>query len=151
MKKGKRQSKILEIIGKHDVYSQDELITLLNKNGIVATQSTISRDIKEMKIMKIPALNGKWKYSATLEEKKQRVNFRKIINETVLMLKISKNLIVVHTHVGCANAAAAAIDAMNFSEVIGTIAGDDTILIVLATDESAESVSQELMKIIVEN
>ena len=147
--KYKRQSKILEIINAFDIYTQDELADRLGKGGFAATQATISRDIKELKLLKIPDSNGQYKYaSANHDEEKTDVKFFNILNETIININIAKNLIVVKTHSGMANAAGAAIDAINFPETIGSIAGDDTVLLVFSSDENAEMIAQKLGKMI---
>lgn len=149
--KYKRQSKILELINAFEIYTQDELADRLGRGGFAATQATISRDIKELKLLKIPASNssGQYKYaSANHDEEKADVKFFNILNETVINITTAKNLIVVKTYAGMAQAAAAAIDAVNFPETIGSIAGDDTVLLVFATDENAETIAQKLGKMI---
>ena len=147
--KYKRQSKILELIGAFDIYTQDELADKLGRSGFAATQATISRDIKELKLLKIPASNGQYKYaSANHEEDKADAKFFNILNETVINIQTAKNLMVVKTYSGMANAAGAAIDAINFPEIIGTLAGDDTVLLVFSSDENAETVAQKLNKMI---
>jgi len=147
--KYKRQTKILELINSFDIYTQDDLADRLGKSGFAATQATISRDIKELKLLKIPASNGQYKYaSANHEEEKTDIKFFNILNETVLNIQTAKNLIVVKTYSGMAHAAGAAIDNINFPEVIGTVAGDDTIFLAFASDENAESVAQKLGKML---
>ena len=147
--KYKRQSKIIELINAFDIYTQDELADRLGRSGFSATQATISRDIKELKLLKIPALNGQYKYAtANYEEEKTDVKFFNILNETVININTAKNLVVVKTYSGMANAAGAAIDSMNFPETIGSIAGDDTVLLVFANDENAELIAYKLAKMI---
>ena len=147
--KYKRQSKILEIINAFDIYTQDELADKLGRSGFAATQATISRDIKELKLLKIPASNGQYKYASnSYEEEKADAKFFNILNETVTNIQTAKNLVIVKTYSGMANAAAAAIDMVNFPEVIGSIAGDDTIFLAFAGDENAEAVAQKLSKMI---
>jgi len=147
--KYKRQSKILELINAFDIYTQDELTEKLGRSGFATTQATISRDIKELKLLKIPASNGQYKYAATnRDEDKADAKYFNILNETVTNIQTAKNLMVVKTYSGMANAAAAAIDAINFPEIIGSIAGDDTIFLAFASDENAEIIAQKLGKMI---
>ena len=147
--KYKRHSKILELINAFDICTQDELAERLGQNGFAATQATISRDIKELKLLKIPAANGQYKYaSANHDEEKTDVKFYNILKETVTAVKTAKNLIVVKTYSGMANAAGAAIDAVSFPEVVGSIAGDDTVFLAFASDETAESIAGKLTKMI---
>jgi len=147
--KYKRHSKILELINTFEIYTQEELAEKLNESGFATTQATISRDIKELKLLKIPGANGQYKYaSASRDEEKQDAKFYNILTETVTFICAAKNLIVVKTYSGMAQAAGAAIDAINFPEVIGSIAGDDTLLLVFSDDETAEAVAQKLNKIV---
>ncbi|MCL2813161.1 MAG: arginine repressor [Oscillospiraceae bacterium] len=147
--KYKRQAKIMELISSFDIYTQDELADRLGKGGFAATQATISRDIKELKLLKIPASNGQYKYAlASHEEEKTDIKFLNILNETVIKIGPAKNLLVVKTYSGMAQAAAAALDAMDFSEVVGTIAGDDTIFLACTSDENAEAVAKRLEKML---
>ena len=149
--KYKRQSKIIELINAFDIYTQEDLADKLGRSGFAATQATISRDIKELKLLKIPAANsnGQYKYAtANHDEEKTDVKFFNILNETVTTINTARNLIVVKTYSGMAQAAGAAIDAISFPETIGSIAGDDTLLLVFASDENAEHVAQKLSKMI---
>ena len=147
--KYKRQSKIMELISSFEIYTQDDLAEKLKKGGFSATQATISRDIKELKLLKIPASNGQYKYAPVgREEEKTDIKFFNILNETVINIQPAKNLIVVKTHSGMAHAAGAAIDAMDFPEVIGSVAGDDTIFLAFASDEFAEATARKLEKML---
>lgn len=147
--KYKRQSKIMELINSFDIYTQDELADRLGTSGFAATQATISRDIKELKLLKVPAADGQYKYApAGREEEKTDIKFLNILNETVIKISPAKNLLVIKTYSGMAQAAAAALDAMDFSEAVGTIAGDDTIFLACAGDENAEAVAKRLEKMI---
>jgi transcriptional regulator of arginine metabolism len=139
----------MELISSFDIYTQDDLAEKLGKGGFAATQATISRDIKELKLLKIPAANGQFKYApANREEEKTDIKFFNILNETVTDIIPAKNLIVVKTYSGMAHAAGAAIDNINFPEVVGSVAGDDTIFLAFASDENAEAVAKRLEKMI---
>lgn len=148
--KYKRHSKILEIINSNDIETQEELAEKLLENGFDITQATISRDIKELKLIKVLTANDTYKYAVRMhdDEAKSDAKFYNILAETVVKISIAKNLIVVKTYSGMAQAAAAAIDAMNISEIVGSIAGDDTILLVFANDETADGIAGKLHKII---
>ena len=147
--KHNRQSKILELINEYDIETQEELAEKLSESGFSSTQATISRDIKQLKIVKTLTADDRYKYAAS-ENKEYRNNakFYNILKETVIKIDIAKNLIVVKTYSGMAHAAAAAIDAINFSEIVGTIAGDDTILLVFTADEIADLIADKLRKIV---
>jgi transcriptional regulator of arginine metabolism len=131
-----RQNKILDIISSHEVETQDRLVDLLRKAGYQATQATISRDIKELQLIKTLSPSGRYKYTAaTSQEQPVSDRFITIFKETIKSIDYSGNLIVVKTLSGCAPAAAEAIDTMKFGHVIGSIAGDNTIILV-ADDSS---------------
>ena len=148
--KYKRHSKILELINAFEIYTQEELAEKLSESGFLTTQATISRDIKELKLLKIPGDGGQYKYASGThaDDEKTDAKFYNILAETVISISTAKNLIVVKTYSGMAQAAAAAVDAINFAEVVGSIAGDDTVLLVFLDDENAESVAQKLNKIV---
>ena len=147
--KYKRHSKILELISAFDICTQEELAERLARCGYAATQATISRDIKELGLLKIPAQGGQYKYAAANhDEDKADIKFFSILGETVISIQTAKNLIVIKTHSGMANAAGAAVDAINFPEVIGSIAGDDTVFMAFANDEYAETVARKLEKML---
>ena len=137
--KSKRQEKILEVIDKYNIDTQDELLKRLSDMGVEATQATISRDIKELKLIKVATPDSKYKYAvATPGEFKASAKFSNIISETLVNVDYAGNQIVLKTYSGMANAAAAAIDAMGWNEILGTIAGDDTILIIARDAHMAE-------------
>ena len=139
----------MELINASEVYTQEELAEKLNEDGFAATQATISRDIKELKLLKVPGSGGQYKYaSANYDDDKADAKFYNILTETVTSISTAKNLIVVKTYSGMAQAAGAAIDAIDFPEIMGTIAGDDTMLLVFANDENAEAAAQKLNKIV---
>ena len=135
-----RQTMILDIINKIDISTQEELADELKKRNIIATQATISRDIKELHLIKTQDVNGVYKYSVidrnddTMEERWMR-----LFSESVLSITSANNLIVMHTVNGTASAAAGAIDKLHWEEILGTIAGDDTILVVLSSNEIVPS------------
>ena len=148
--KHKRHAKILELISAQEICTQEELADKLKAGGFDTTQATISRDIKELKLLKIPSKNkdGQSKYAASMNEDKASAKFYNILKETVTDIKPAKNLLVVKTYSGMAQAAGAAIDAIDFPEALGTIAGDDTMLLVFAEDITAEIVAKRLEKIV---
>jgi len=150
--KHKRHAKILELISAFEIYTQEELADKLSSSGFEITQATVSRDIKELKLLKIPSKDkdgqSKYAHSNMTEDNKATAKFYNILKETAIDIKPAKNLLVVKTYSGMAQAAAAAIDAIDFPETLGTIAGDDTILLVFAEDEAAESVAKKLGKIV---
>lgn len=150
MKKKNRQNLILDIINKVEVKTQEDLVERLIENGINATQATISRDIKELALIKIPSGNGGSKYSTTRNVNVKNVNIRlnTVLEQSVISVKCANNLIVIKTLSGMANAAAAVIDGMNKSELLGTIAGDDTILLVVDSTKNATKLCSYISDII---
>ncbi len=143
--KKKRQNAILAIISKKDIETQDELTEELHKLGYAVTQSTVSRDIKELKIVKIAADKGRYHYSIKAADGEGKAKYHNILMETVISVNSAQNLLVVKTYSGMANAAAAAIDSICREEIIGSIAGDDTIIAVLHTAEEAEKTCAKIL------
>ena len=134
-----RQNKIVELITANEVDTQEKLAELLAGCGFEVTQATISRDIKELKLVKTPAVSGNYKY--TLPEQKTRTQadrFTKIFKDTVLSSVNSGNIIVVKTLTGCANAACEAIDSLEFPHILGSLAGDNTVFIVCDDADNAQ-------------
>ena len=138
--KSTRHSLILEIIEQKDIETQEELAEELKRRGVKVTQATVSRDIKELRLLKVLSDHGGYKY-ATVEraEKGMSERFIRILSESVISLDNVGNLIVIKTLSASANAAAEAIDSMKWSEVLGSIAGDNTILVIARSDEAVES------------
>ena len=148
MKNG-RQKQILSIISDHEVETQEELITRLRSAGFKATQATVSRDIKELKIIKIATDNGHYKYvQSTSDEGKVSAKYDNVLRETVVSVRRGGTLVVIKTFNGMAMAAATAIDAMQMNCILGTIAGDDTIFVAVTDETSGELVEQRVERII---
>ena len=144
MKKG-RQEKILELITKYEIETQDELIEFLGEEGYNVTQATISRDIRELRLTKVACGFGVYKYVvSTQESHSHSAKYLNILKETVITIDHAGNIVVVKTYAGMAQAAAAALDSMGWTEIIGSIAGDDTIMLVVRSVESARVFSSEL-------
>ena len=139
MMKSQRHAQIIKFIQNKDIETQEELTLLLKENGFDTTQATVSRDIKELKLVKVPDERGKYKYAVknSDEEIKVSAKFKTILEETVLRIDVSTSIVVIKTFPGMAQAAASAIDNMNWGEIVGTIAGDDTIFVALRTTDDA--------------
>ena len=139
--KFQRQAAIIDLISNHEIDTQEELTARLRDMGFHSTQATISRDIKELRLIKIASSNGGYKYS--IAESEQDSGFvprvRNIFRECVIKVDVAQNLVVIKTITGMANAAAFALDTMKISEIVGTIAGDDNVLIILRDNASAEN------------
>ncbi|MDR2131991.1 MAG: arginine repressor [Clostridiales Family XIII bacterium] len=137
-----RQNKILELINGHEIDTQEKLAALLKKSGHKATQATISRDIKELQLIKTLTPSGKYKYAVNAsQDKPASERFVKIFRETVQSVEHSGNIIVIKTLPGCANAAAEAIDSLRFANILGSIAGDNTILLITAENANVASLT----------
>jgi len=147
--KYKRHSKIIEIIGSNNIETQDELIAKLRESGFDVTQATVSRDIKELRIVKVATDDDCYKYAVSSgDELRISAKYRNIIRETIVKVDYANNLIVLKTYSGMAQAAAAAIDGMGWREILGTIAGDDNILVIMRNNEMAESFVKRFKEIL---
>ncbi len=148
--KEQRQAAILEIIEKHDIETQDELAERLLEAGFPTTQATISRDIREMKLTKLALGNGRQKYIVLKQNEFQnREKYKRVLRDGVMSMEIAQNIIVVKTVAGMAMAVAAALDGMEIDGVVGCIAGDDTILCVVRTNEMSGQVVASIRSMMV--
>lgn len=145
--KQKRHSKILSIISEKDVKTQEQLTAELKGAGLKVTQATVSRDIKELGLIKIPLSDGSYKYAVARHEKPDNRENLSIFSRSVVDIRAAMHTIVVKTQSGMANAVAASIDTFLASEIVGTIAGDDTILIIAENPTRAEEMAAKLRKI----
>lgn len=146
-----RHSKILEIINTKDIETQEELAEELKKIGMDVTQATVSRDIKELKLIKVLSNDGKYKY-ATISQNDGLLSNKlvSIFSHTVTSVENVQNFVVVKTLSGSGSAAAEAIDSMNFEGIAGTIAGDNTIFILTINEEKAQDIVKKLRKMLME-
>ncbi|MBR4723611.1 MAG: arginine repressor [Clostridia bacterium] len=144
--KQKRQQQILKIISERDIKTQEELTDALKSAGYLVTQATVSRDIKELGLIKLSLSDGTYKYAITQEEKRDNKEHISIFSKSVISIKSALHTIVVKTSSGMANAVAATLDSVLNNEILGTIAGDDTILIILNSEEQAEKMASRLLK-----
>lgn len=146
--KSQRQMKIREIITSQDIETQEELVAMLEKSGAQVTQATISRDIKELHLVKIPLPNGNYKYSLPADISFNTVQkLKRLLSDAFISLERANNLLVMKTLPGNANAFAVLIDQLNWEEVIGTVCGDDTILIICKTNEEAEGLAKRIIEL----
>lgn len=138
--KSVRHNMILEIIEAKDIETQEELAEELKRRGVKVTQATVSRDIKELRLLKVLSENGGYKY-ATVERAEKGMNerFIRILAESVMSMESANNLIVIKTLSASAAAAAEAIDSLKWPEVLGTVAGDNTILVIVRSNEAVET------------
>lgn len=142
--KNKRQYKILDIIKMHDVETQEMLQNLLAEYGFKVTQATVSRDIKELRLVKKMTENGIYKYAAPAENQFKQ----NIFIDTVTDIDYAMNTVVVKCHTGMAQAACAALDSMDYSGIVGTIAGDDTIFVLMRTEAEARKLVKTFKELV---
>ena len=144
--KSQRQAKILEIISTINVETQEQLILELERAGVRSTQATISRDIKELRIVKELTSLGTYRYTTAVREVPSTFSGRlnTIFRECVTRYDYAQNIVVIHTMPGLAAAAASAIDSMNLSVVVGTLAGDDTVMVVMRDNNAAAQFCGEI-------
>ena len=148
--KTQRQAKIMEIISNRNVETQEQLLSELQNAGFRSTQATISRDIKELRIVKELTSFGTYRYTAVTDELTGTFSgkLNTIFRECITNFDYAQNMIVIHTLPGLASAAASAIDAMNMSVVLGTIAGDDTVFIVMRDANAAATFCGEIKNLL---
>ena len=147
--KAKRQALIREIVEAQSIQTQEELAEALRAHGMVVTQATVSRDIREMHLLKVLAEDGSYRY-ATMEKSDSGMNDRliRMLTDSVVEMNSANNLIVIHTLPGSAHVAAEAIDNLRWPETIGTIAGDNTILVIVRANEEVDAVMRRFRSII---
>ena len=149
--KVKRHNKILEIIENYNIETQEELADKLNQEGYNVTQATVSRDIRELKLTKVAVDGGRQKY-VVLKNKDGFMSekFIRIQKEGYVSVDMAQNILVIKTVSGLAMAVAAAIDSMQWDEIVGCIAGDDTIMCAVRTVEDTRSIMERILKIVSE-
>lgn len=143
--KKQRHAKIKELVEKYEIETQEDLAKMLIEAGYGVTQATVSRDIREMKLTKIPKKNGGFKYAILMESEHYLSDkYLRVLRDGFVSMETAQNILVVKTVSGMAMAVAAAIDAMKLN-IVGSIAGDDTIMMVLKTNHGAEEVYKDIM------
>ena len=147
--KALRLAKVMELIEKYEIYTQEDLLLRLREEGIETTQATISRDIKELNLVKGVTEDGKYKYvmthkkSDSLDQK-----YHAVLVESLVSADYAGNTAVVRCHTGMANAACAALDRMGFEGIVGTLAGDDTIFVLMRDEKQAEALCRKMGQLI---
>ena len=142
--KSRRQEKILQIIAAHDVDTQEELIERLRLSGFETTQATISRDIRELKLAKVMTGVGTYKYVRHSDGENSHPHINGALTDSITRIEAAGNILVIHTFVGMAQAVAATIDALKINEIVGCVAGDDTIIAVIRTEAQALELAEKL-------
>ncbi len=145
--KSKRQEKIIEIINTQDIETQEELTAKLTEAGFAVTQATVSRDIREMKLMKVAAADGRQKYTVMTSQDTDVLNkYQNVLSAGIVSMDTAQNIIVIKTVSGMAMAVGAALDSIKIPGLMGCIAGDDTIFCVAKTEQAAADVISNIKK-----
>lgn len=144
--KGRRQDKILEMIAKYEITTQEELADRLNAEGFRVTQATVSRDIRELHLFKAPTEGGRQKYVAIpgKEEEVAANRYMDAFRAGFVSMAMAQNILVIRTVSGMAGSVAAALDAMSFTEIVGSIAGDDTIMCAIGSVEETKTLMEKI-------
>ncbi|MEG0918423.1 MAG: arginine repressor [Anaerovoracaceae bacterium] len=147
--RNKRHNAIIELIGKNHIETQDMLCEMLKNEGFNVTQATVSRDIKELQLVKVLSNNNKYTY-AVRKDNDGPINdrFVKIFKETIIKIDSAENLIIVKTLSGCGPAAGEAIDSLKFNHIVGSIAGDNTILLIVDKKDNVPMILEDFDKIL---
>ncbi len=144
-----RHAKIVELINKYHVETQEELAEYLNQEGFKVTQATVSRDIRDLKLTKVPTKEGKQKYAVhQTMETEMNEKYIRILRDGYISMDLAQNILVIKTVSGMAMAVCAAIDAMRWNEVVGSIAGDDTIMCAIRSVDDTIKVMDKISKIV---
>lgn len=147
--KSKRQSKILELIQKYEIETQEELSSYLMQEGFAVTQATVSRDIRELKLTKLATSSGRQRYSVLKDgDSDMTERLVRVLKEGFVSMDSACNILVIKTVSGMASAVGAAVDAMKLQEIIGSIAGDDTLMCVVRSEEDAEAIMDQLLAVV---
>lgn len=144
----KRHSKIIELINTYDIETQEELAQRLEDSGFVVTQATVSRDIRDLKLSKVVYGDGKQKYSLMPKQDGISEKYLKILKEAFISMDMAQNILVVKTVSGMAMAVAAALDSLQMSEIVGCIAGDDTIMAAIRSVDDTVTIMERIRKLI---
>lgn len=144
--KSKRQAQIIQLINEQDIETQNQMMDALAARGIKSTQATLSRDIKELRLVKRLSPTGSYRYCVPMQDDSEERDsrLRKIFRECVVSFGTAQNIVVIHTLPGLANAAASALDNMAIPDLVGTIAGDDTAFLAMRDAESAVAFCREI-------
>ena len=149
MMKVKRHAKIVEIISNHRIETQEELAERLNQEGYKVTQATVSRDIRDLKLTKVPTEDGKQKYAVLQNEQSgQSEKYIRILKDGYVSMDMAQNILVIRTVSGMAMAVATALDGLKLPELVGTIAGDDTIMCAVRTVDDTILLMEKIKKLL---
>lgn len=143
-----RQNMVLELIGSNEIETQEQLCQLLREAGYNVTQATVSRDIKELQLVKKLSSSGRYKYVQSKDEGPISGRFVKIFKETITGVDAAENLIVIKTLSGCGSAAAEAIDSLGMDHIVGSVAGDNTILVVIDEKKNVSDIVDKFKELL---
>lgn len=144
-----RHEQILKLISEQDIETQEELAALLNRTGFAVTQATVSRDIRQLQLTKSPGKNGKLRYTTGAGDHLDlSQKYKRVLRYAFVSMDVSMNIMVIKTVSGMAMAAAAALDSLDWPEILGCIAGDDTIMVVIRKIEDAETLKSKIRDIL---
>lgn len=144
-----RHAKIIELINKNHIETQEELAEYLNREGFKVTQATVSRDIRDLKLTKVPTEDGRQKYALhQTAETEMSEKYIRVLKDGYVSMDMAQNILVIKTVSGMAMAVCAAIDSMKWKEVVGSIAGDDTIMCAIRSVEDTVKVMDKISRIV---
>ncbi|HIZ78319.1 MAG TPA: arginine repressor [Candidatus Lachnoclostridium stercorigallinarum] len=143
-----RHSKIVELIGKYEIGTQEELAEYLNQEGFNVTQATVSRDIRELKLSKVQMDNGKQRYVVLQNQDSFSEKYIRVLRDSFMSMDMAQNILVIKTVEGMAMAAAVALDSINFYEIVGCVAGDDTIFCAVRSVDDTIILMDKLKKLL---
>ena len=147
--KGNRHQKIIELVDNYEIETQEELADRLRQEGFQVTQATVSRDIRALKLSKVPCGNGRQKYVAIKQDDTHlSAKYIRVLKDGFISMVKAQNILVIKTVSGMAMAVAAAIDAMELEEIVGSIAGDDTIMAAVHTNEDTQAVMNKIAEML---
>ena len=144
-----RHAKIVELINKYRIETQEELAEYLNKEGFKVTQATVSRDIKELRLVKVQSSDGRYIYAKPTQDRQtgDMEGFRSIFTQSLLHIDYANNIVVIKCRTGMANAVCVSMDQLHWKGVVGTLSGDDTIFVLMRNEEQAAEFVDQLHKI----
>jgi transcriptional regulator of arginine metabolism len=146
--KSERHARILELVSKYEIETQEDMMTRLQADGFKVTQATVSRDLKELKLTKTLTARGTYRYAVnTARQHAGSVKFNNAMVDSIIQVDYSLNTVVIKTYPGLANAVASGVDALNMHSILGCVAGDDTIIIITRDEESSMQISQTLTEL----
>ncbi len=149
MSKVKRQQKLLDVIKQYEIETQEELISVLRSAGFNVTQATVSRDINELQLIKIAGITKKYRYAQVTHGKTiDNAKFLTLFKAAVVSIEAAQNIVVIKTLISNANPVAATVDSLNYPEIVGSVAGDDALLIVTHDAAEAETVVTKLKSLL---